>query len=177
MRFGLSAYFDKLDISEAIGHEIAEQRSRKSTQITGRDLPFRSLIDDPFDCRRRAMLPAIATLTLRRGRSGETFLLHWRDPRKVATAAGIYDVIPAGEFQPSSTAPHDLTNDFDIWRNIVRELSEGTARHARAWRPVQRTQRHPPAGTRADGCSRSGLPGASVAEQDRAAGPLTPRPG
>jgi hypothetical protein len=34
----------------------------------------------------------------RRSRSGESFLLHWRDPRKVATAAGIYDVIPAGEF-------------------------------------------------------------------------------
>ena len=31
MRFGLAAYFDKLDISEAIGHEIAELRSRKST--------------------------------------------------------------------------------------------------------------------------------------------------
>lgn len=124
MRFSLATYFDKLDISEAIGHEIAELRSRKNAQITSTDLPFRSLIDDPFDCHRRAMLPAITTLTLRRARSGESFLLHWRDPRKVATAAGIYDVIPAGEFQPSSIAPHDLVNDFDIWRNIVRELSE-----------------------------------------------------
>jgi transcriptional regulator with XRE-family HTH domain len=124
MRLGLGTYFDKLDISEAIGHEIAELHSRRSGQVTGRDLPFRSLIGDPFDCRRRAMLPAITTLTLRRTRSGETFLLHWRDPRKVATAAGIYDVIPAGEFQPSSIAPLDLVNDFDIWRNIVREFSE-----------------------------------------------------
>ncbi|MGI9008761.1 MAG: hypothetical protein ACR2FU_21665 [Streptosporangiaceae bacterium] len=124
MRFSLATYFDKLDISEAIGHEIAELRSRKDTQITSRDLPLRSLVDDPFDCRRRAMMPAITTLTLRRGRSAESFLLHWRDPHKVATAAGIYDVIPAGEFQPSSIAPHDLINDFDIWRNIVREFSE-----------------------------------------------------
>jgi len=41
-------------------------------------------------------------------------------------------VIPAGEFQPSSIAPDDITNDFDIWRNIVRELSEellGTPEH------------------------------------------------
>jgi transcriptional regulator with XRE-family HTH domain len=132
MRFSLATYFDKLDISEAIGHEIAEVRSRKNGQITSRDLPFRSLIDDPFDFRRRAVLPAITTLTLRRGRNSETFLLHWRDPRKVATAAGIYDVIPAGEFQPSSIAPHDLINDFDIWRNIVREFSEellGTPEH------------------------------------------------
>jgi transcriptional regulator with XRE-family HTH domain len=132
MRFSLATYFDKLDVSEAIGHEMAELRSRKDTQITSRDLPFRSLIDDPFDCHRRAMLPAITTLTLRRGRGGESFLLHWRDPRKVATAAGVYDVIPAGEFQPSSIAPHDLVNDFDIWRNIVREFSEellGTPEH------------------------------------------------
>jgi hypothetical protein len=124
MRFGLSTYFDKLDISEALGHEIAELASRKDGPVTGRDLPFRSLIDDPFDFHRRAMLPAITTLTLRRARGGASFLLHWRDPQKVATAAGIYDVIPAGEFQPSSIAPHDLANDFDIWRNIVRELSE-----------------------------------------------------
>ena len=41
-------------------------------------------------------------------------------------------MIPAGEFQPSSIAPDDITNDFDIWRNIVRELSEellGTPEH------------------------------------------------
>ena len=132
MRFSVATYFDKLDVSEAIGHEMAELRSRKDTQITGRDLPFRSLIGDPFDCHRRAMLPAVTTLTLRRGRGGESFLLHWRDPRKVATAAGVYDVIPAGEFQPSSIAPHDLVNDFGIWRNVVREFSEellGTPEH------------------------------------------------
>lgn len=132
MRFGLATYFDKLDISEAIGHEIAEVRSRQDAAITGRDLPFRSLIDDPFDFRRRAVLPAITTLTLRRAKAGQSFLLHYRDPEKVATAAGIYDVIPAGEFQPSSIAPHDLANDFDIWKNIVREYSEellGTPEH------------------------------------------------
>ena len=99
-----------------------------------RDLPFRSLIGDPFGLQRRAVLPAITTLTLRRtrGRGSVSFLLHWRDPRKVATAAGLYGVIPAGEFQPSSIAPHDLANDSDIWRNIVREYSEellGTPEH------------------------------------------------
>jgi hypothetical protein len=111
---------------------VAELHSRKDGQITGQNLPFRSLIDDPFDCRRRAVLPAITTLTLRRDRARQSFLLHWRDPRKVATAAGVYDVIPAGEFQPSSITPHDLINDFDIWRNVVREFSEellGTPEH------------------------------------------------
>jgi transcriptional regulator with XRE-family HTH domain len=134
MRFGLATYFDKLDISEAAGHELAQAYLRNDGHVGLRDLPFRSLIGDPFDLQRRAVPPAITTLTLRRtrGRGSVTFLLHWRDPRKVATAAGLYDVIPAGEFQPSSIAPHDLSNDFDIWRNIVREYSEellGTPEH------------------------------------------------
>jgi transcriptional regulator with XRE-family HTH domain len=134
MRFGLATYFDKLDISEAVGHELAQLRLHTDGDVSLRDLPFRSLIGDPFDLQRRAVLPAITTLTLRRtrSRSSVSFLLHWRDPRKVATAAGLYDVIPAGEFQPSSIAPHDLSNDFDIWRNIVREYSEellGTPEH------------------------------------------------
>src|SRR6266487_592612 len=126
MRFGLATYFDKIDISEAVGHELAQAYLRNDGDVSLRDLPFRSLIGDPFDLQHRAVPPAITTLTLRRtsGRGSVSFLLHWRDPRKVATAAGLYDVIPAGEFQPSSIAPHDLSNDFDIWRNIVREYSE-----------------------------------------------------
>lgn len=134
MRFGLATYFDKLDISEAVGHELVLAHQRGQGTITPAELPFRSLIGDPFDFGRRAILPAITTLTLRRTRSRATvsFLLHWRDPAKVATAAGLYDVIPAGEFQPSSIAPHDIANDFDIWKNIVREYSEellGTPEH------------------------------------------------
>jgi transcriptional regulator with XRE-family HTH domain len=140
MTFGLANYFDKLAISEAVGHELAALKLRHPGNFTGsrssiwNDLPFRALIGDPFDCTRRAIVPAITTLTLRRRRTHgtATFPLHWRDPAKVATASGLYDVIPAGEFQPSSMAPWDQRNDFDIWRNIVRELSEellGTPEH------------------------------------------------
>ncbi|MGH3428464.1 MAG: helix-turn-helix domain-containing protein, partial [Candidatus Dormibacteraceae bacterium] len=57
-------------------------------------------------------------------RGEATFLMHWRDPQRVATAGGLYDVIPAGEFQPSGIGPGHRTNDFDIWRNVVREFSE-----------------------------------------------------
>lgn len=84
------------------------------------------MIGDPFDTARRAIIPAITTLTLRLRRypAEPTFLLHWRDPACVATAAGVYDVIPAGEFQPSGVALWDRANDFSLWRNIVREFSE-----------------------------------------------------
>lgn len=137
MTFGMAAYFDKLDISEALGHEIAiacaERMPSRIEELRGR-LPFRELIGDPFDPRRRAIIPAITTLTirLRRYPAAPSFLLHWRDPTKVATAAGIYDVIPAGEFQPSTVALWDRTNDFSLWRNMVREYSEellGTPEH------------------------------------------------
>jgi hypothetical protein len=131
LEFGMAAYFDKLDISEALGHELAAVcmelggPAPAAAQLAGR-LPFRELVGDPFDPRRRAIVPAITTLTirLRRYPAEPAFLLHWRDPTKVATAAGIYDVIPAGEFQPSGVALWDRRNDFDPWRNIVREYSE-----------------------------------------------------
>jgi len=130
LEFGLGAYFDKIDICESLAHEtaavcLAEGLPKSPEQLRGR-LPFRELIDDPFDPKRRAIIPAIATLTIRRRRfpAGPSFLLHWRDPAKVATGGGIYGVIPTGEFQPSSAAPWDRQNDFDLWRNMVREYSE-----------------------------------------------------
>ncbi|HET9257307.1 MAG TPA: helix-turn-helix transcriptional regulator [Pseudonocardiaceae bacterium] len=138
LRFGLAAYFDKIDVSEALGHELAIACHREHhgilTAVQREELPFRSLIGDPFDPARRAIIPAVTTLTirLRRYPAEPSFLLHWRDPAKVATAAGVYDVIPAGEFQPASVALWDRRNDFDLWRNIVREYSEellGTPEH------------------------------------------------
>jgi hypothetical protein len=37
----------------------------------------------------------------------------------------VYDVIPAGEFQPASVALWDRRNDFDLWCDIVvQEYSE-----------------------------------------------------
>ena len=128
--FGLAAYFDKLNISEAVGHEIAatcmNSGMPSSTDALRSGLPLRDLVGDPFDLERRAVIPAITTLTirLRRYPAEPSFLLHWRDPAAVATAAGVYDVIPAGEFQPSTVALWDRRNDFDLWRNIVREFSE-----------------------------------------------------
>ncbi|MDQ4039760.1 MAG: helix-turn-helix domain-containing protein [Actinomycetota bacterium] len=130
--FGLAAYFDKLDISETLGHELAAAcmaepalLATSPSQLHSR-LPFRNQIGDPFDSQRRAIIPAITTLTirLRRYPAKPSFLLHWRDPTKVATAGGIYDVVPAGEFQPSSVALWDRGNDLDLWRNVVREYSE-----------------------------------------------------
>jgi len=140
LRFGLGAYFDKIDVSETLGHELAIACLREHNGVPDsakplRDaLPFRNLIGGPFDPARRAIIPAVTTLTirLRRYPAEPSFLLHWRDPAKVAAAPGLYDVIPAGEFQPASVGLWDRRNDFDLWRNIVREYSEellGTPEH------------------------------------------------
>jgi transcriptional regulator with XRE-family HTH domain len=122
LHFGLAAYFDKIDVSEALGRELAIACLRehngvpRSVEPLREALPFRTLIGDPFDSARRAIIPAVTTLTirLRRYPAEPRFLLHWRDPAKVATAAGVYDVIPAGEFQPASVALWDRRNDFDL---------------------------------------------------------------
>ena len=130
LSFGLGAYFEKLDVGEALAHEIAavcmaDGILDSAEQLRGR-LPFRDLIGDPFHAQRRAISAGIATLTirLRRYPAEPSFLLHWRDPSKVATSGGTYGVIPTGVFQPSSVALWDRHNDFDLWRNIAREYSE-----------------------------------------------------
>ena len=111
LRFGLADYFEKLDLAEALAHELA----------AGGHV-VRDQIDDPFDLRRRIVVPDVQTLTLRHDRStGQTtFALHWRDPAKVATNGGIHGLVPTGEFQPAG----DVEADFDLWRAIAREYAE-----------------------------------------------------
>jgi hypothetical protein len=89
-----------------------------------KDLPFRKLVGCPFELERRPLLPSINTLTLRRGRTSAAFILHWRDPVQVAVAGGMFHVMPAGVFQPSSITPTAQARDFDLWRNVMREFSE-----------------------------------------------------
>jgi hypothetical protein len=119
--FGLGRYFDSVDVGEAVAHEYAAVVRAGHTPAL-HDLPFRSRLGDPTDPVRRSMTTAITTVTIRRTTAGASFLLHWRDPAKVATNGDLYQVLPVGVFQPASTNPSGP--DFDLWRNIVREFSE-----------------------------------------------------
>jgi hypothetical protein len=89
-------------------------------------LPLRTRIGNPADPRRRPVMTAVTTLTLRadRGTGEASMILLWRDPSQVASGGGLYQVAPAGMFQPSHNAPWNIANDFSIWRAIVRELAE-----------------------------------------------------
>jgi hypothetical protein len=119
LSFTRGSYFDGVNVGEAVAHELATARLSQDDR-----LPFRSLIGDPTDLSRRAALPAVSMLTLRRdSRTGEmTFVLHWRDPARVAHGGGLYQVMPVGVFQPVSEATE--AEDFDLWKCVVREYGE-----------------------------------------------------
>jgi hypothetical protein len=88
-------------------------------------LPLRASVGDPCALPRRSALTAITTLTLRRAPGGAaSFLLHWRDPALVNHAGGLYQVMPAGIFQPVSAAPAARRHDLSLWRCLTREFSE-----------------------------------------------------
>jgi hypothetical protein len=125
LRFGAGSYFDVLNIGEAAAHEYAEYRVR-GTDPGLEELPLRSLVGDPTDPLRRPVLNAVATLTVRldAARGDARFLVHWRDPAKVATNGGYFQVTPVGMFQPAGDPGLRQREDFDLWRCLAREYSE-----------------------------------------------------
>lgn len=125
MNLGRARYFDGVSIGEAIAHELAQAWLANPAATAAGRLPLRELVGDPCDLSRRVAIPAITTLTLRRGRAGEaSFLLHWRDPAKVTHAGGMYQAMPVGVFQPVDDTTESERNDLSLWRCMVREFSE-----------------------------------------------------
>ena len=124
LAFGRGRFFDALDTGGPAGHEYAAWR----LGLTGRPA-YREAIGDPsapaaFAARPAAL--ATSALTIRHDRTAgtATFPLHHRDPARVGHAGGMYQVIPVGVFQPSGETPADETNDFDLWRGLLREYAE-----------------------------------------------------
>lgn len=149
MTFSHTTYYEAVDVNEAIAHETAQALLRESDngtvigRPTWRSLPFRKLIGNPFDLTRRPQLPSIDTLTIRQADDGATFVLHSRNAKQVAVAGDMLHVMPAGVFQPSSLHPEAQMEDFDLWRNIMREYSEeflGNAEHGGDGAPVDYSQ-------------------------------------
>ncbi len=127
LTFGLNRYFDLINVSEAVAHETAGRvLSRPEAPLALSELPLRSSVGDPLDLARRSVTTGIATLILRldRAAGAAQMLLHWRDPASVAVNGGLYQVAPAGMFQPSGEASGNLANDLSLWRAIAREVSE-----------------------------------------------------
>jgi len=117
LKFGIGSYFDGIDVGEACAHEYAARELGKIDSV-----PMRDAVGDPCDPARRPVNVAISTLTIRHDRASgrSTFFLHWRDPRKVGHAGGMYQVLPVGVFQAAT----DVVNDFSLWHCVVREFAE-----------------------------------------------------
>lgn len=135
MVFGRASYFANIDIGEAVAHEYAD-----AMRHGRRELPLRHAVGDPLDLARRPLPVAVSTLVLRRGGGGTRMVLHWRDPAKVASGGGLYQVAPVGAFQPSDDAEWNVRHDFDLWRGILREMHEellgGSEDYGSAVRPI-----------------------------------------
>lgn len=125
LAFGECSYFDGVNLGHAVAHELAAaSRAGQHSPATPR-LPLRASVGDPCELSRRNATVAVTTLTLRRDPAGAaSFLLHWRDPARVNHAGGLYQVLPAGIFQPVTDTPAALRADFSLWRCLVREFSE-----------------------------------------------------
>jgi hypothetical protein len=124
LRFGPSRYFDAVNVGAAVGHELTAAWMSGGTPALAA-LPLRASVGDPCALPHRSALTAVTTLTLRRARDGSaSFLLHWRDPARVNHAGGLYQVMPAGIFQPISAARAAQRHDFSLWRCMTREFSE-----------------------------------------------------
>ena len=151
LAFGRGRFFDSVDAGGAAGHEYA---AAQLAGIAGRDdaasqaghasvadatgagpasdagaaarCPYRAALGGPTGLARRAAPLAVSALTLRNDRRAgtATFPLHYREPGKVSHAAGLYQVIPVGVFQPSGEAPWNEANDFSLWRGLLREYAE-----------------------------------------------------
>ena len=124
LRFGPARYFDAVNLGHAVAHELtAAWASGTRPGLTA--LPLRASVGDPCALPRRSALTAVTTLTLRRAPGGAaSFLLHWRDPARVNHAGGVYQVMPAGIFQPVCAAPAAQRHDLSLWRCMTREFSE-----------------------------------------------------
>jgi transcriptional regulator with XRE-family HTH domain len=149
--YGYTTYFAMVDVCEALAHEIAAgwlRHDGNAGRIQLSELPFRALIEDPFDLSRRPVVPSTDTLTIRRDtrRGSSSFLLHRRNSDNVALAGGMTHILPAGVFQPSGVVPRTVCADFDLWHNILRELSEellGNPEHNGSGGPIDYDSEEP----------------------------------
>jgi hypothetical protein len=122
LAFTESSYFAYLDTSEVLAFEAALRASARK-RIDGRNTHRRRLVD-PFDFRNRVASLGIDTLTIRADRDSAGFFLHHRDPKRVVNNSGLIGVTPSGEFTPSDVSSEAVANDFDLWKNIMREYAE-----------------------------------------------------
>ncbi|MBE9572281.1 MAG: hypothetical protein IMF11_16765 [Proteobacteria bacterium] len=116
------SYFDKINYGEYLMHELSHDKLGR-WGIPGRSNRRRLLrhVQKPADY---VVLTGISTLTLLHDGKDLRIIMHRRGKSETAYAMGTYHVIPAGEFQPSCLATASFREDFNLWKNIMREYAE-----------------------------------------------------
>ncbi len=116
------SYFDKINHGAYLVHELSLDSLRRS-HIPKRSNRKRLLkhLRTPQDY---VVLSGISTLTIIHDGEELRIIMHLRGETETAYAEGTYHVIPAGEFQPSCLATTSFDEDFDLWKNIIREYAE-----------------------------------------------------
>ena len=129
LAFTRASYFDGIDTGEPLAFEAALRHVRHENRLTG---PYRIYLADPFDLTGRAAMPGINTLTIVLSADGPRFFMHKRGVN-AGLSAGVFHVVPAGEFQPQIDDPTIWRSDFHILKNIVREYCEEFLGQAEAY--------------------------------------------
>jgi hypothetical protein len=114
-------YFNHLDTTLVLTYEAAKRDLGGRNLLHGR---YRRYLKNPFDLRRRASGLGVNTLTIRQDTDSAGFYLHHRNGSFVAEGPDSIHVVPAGEFTPSDVGLQAFEDDFDLWRNIMREYAE-----------------------------------------------------
>lgn len=111
-------YHDKINFGKYLVYEFAKSIEYKKRKPNYQRIA--SKLSNPYES---IILTGISTLVLLVNNSEIRFIIGKRK-ESVAYAEGTFHVIPAGEFQPSSQDPKSFDNDFDLWKNIMRESAE-----------------------------------------------------
>jgi hypothetical protein len=115
MAFETGKYFDYIDTSEVLAFAASLRKGAK--------LRAQREQTDTFALEERVASLGVLTLTVLTDGAQNEMLLHKRSGKFVVGDA-LYHVVPAGEFAPSDIGLAAIEEDFDLWRNIMREYAE-----------------------------------------------------
>ena len=116
----IHSYFDKINYGEYLVYELSYQNRKLIQGHSNRNLLLKQL-QTPADY---VILSGVSTLTIIHDGTELRIIMHLRGKCETAYAMGTFHVIPAGEFQPSCLAAVSVDEDFDLWKNIMREYAE-----------------------------------------------------
>lgn len=132
--FSPSQYFDYFNTCEALSYEfcwiLLEKHKKnlplKNLNFSNMRFPLRDDINI-FDFTNRSTVAGINTLliVLNKNKIGDHYYyFHKRQSKELAEAMNTFHVVPAGTFQPDGFNDNFHGRDFDLFRNILRELAE-----------------------------------------------------